>query len=94
MFETTTDGIRFIEGIPERCEIIAPVEVRINGIITSAQLKNLNDVKKLMAVKAKSQGGNAIVEFKYGQRSAGFFASILYRDDVSWYGSGQIANIT
>ncbi len=93
MFETVSDGIRFIEGMPKNCEIIGPVNVRIDGVFTSAQLKNLGDVKKLMAEKVKQSGGNAVVQFTYGQRSVGFFASLLFRDDVSWYGSGQIATV-
>ena len=55
------------------------------------QLKDLDDVKRLMAKRVREQGGNAVVDFRYGQRSVGFWRSLIDRDDVSWYGEGNIA---
>jgi uncharacterized protein YbjQ (UPF0145 family) len=46
-----------------------------------------------MAEKAKACGANAIIDFKYGQRSVGFLASLFQRDDVNWYGTGQAAKV-
>ena len=40
----------------------------------------------------RALGGNAVVEFKYGQKSS-FWQSLLGLDDVSWYASGKIARI-
>lgn len=91
MYTTTADGITFVEGRPAGATIIGPVHVEIGGILTSAQLKNLDDVKKIMAERARSAGGNAIVDFKYGQKSVGFWKSLIDRDDVQWFGEGQIA---
>lgn len=91
MFETTFQGIRFIEGRPPQASVIRPIIVEIGGVIRSAQLKDLDDVKILMARQVKAAGGNAVVDFKYGQRSVGFFASLFQRDDVNWYGEGKIA---
>jgi hypothetical protein len=84
-------GIKFIEGRPPAATIIKPIRVEIGGVFISAQLKNLDDVKRLMAEQVRAAGGNAIVDFKYGQRSVGFWRSLLDRDDVNWYGEGQIA---
>lgn len=93
MYQSTTDGVRFIEGVAPNARLIGPIRVDIGGVIRSAQLKNLDDVKRIMAAQAKSRGGNAIVEFRYGQRSVGFWASLFQRDDVSWYGEGQIVSL-
>ncbi len=63
-------------------------------MIGSAQLKDLDDVERIMAEKARNAGGNAIVDFKYGQRSVGFVRSLFQRDDVNWYGEGKIAVVS
>ena len=53
-----------------------------------AQLKNLNDVKRDLANKARILGYNAIVNFTYGQKSRW-----LAIDDVAFWGKGIGANI-
>lgn len=93
-YQTVFDGVRFVEGRPANATVIKAVRAEIGGILASAQLKNLDDVKRIMAQRAKEVGGNAIIGFKYGQKSVGFFASILQRDDVNWYGEGEIAVLT
>lgn len=93
MFTTVLDGIRFVEGRPADAREIEHVSVSIGGVFQSAQLRNLDDVKRLMAERVRRAGGNAVIEFRYGQKSVGFWASILQRDDVNWYGSGIIALI-
>lgn len=95
MHQSVYDGIRFIEGRPPgKHQDLGPIEVKIGGMFQSAQLKSLDDVKRLMADTVKRKRGNAVLDFKYGQRSAGVFASLFQRDDVSWYGSGTIAVVT
>lgn len=91
MYTSSFNGIKFIEGCPKSARIIKPIRVEIGGVLTSAQLKSLDDVKQLMASQAKAAGGNAVVDFKYGQRSVGFFRSLIDRDDVNWYGEGRVA---
>lgn len=93
MYTTVFDGIRFIEGHPPNANVIAPAKVDLGGALVSTQLKNLDDVKRLLAQQVRKSGGNALIEFKYGQKSVGFFASLFMRDDVNWYGSGLIATI-
>lgn len=93
MYVSVFDGITFIEGMPDGATLVGAIEVSIDGILSSAQLKTLDDVKQIMADRARASGGNAIVNFKYGQRSVGLLASLFQRDDVSWYGSGTIARI-
>jgi len=43
-----------------------------------------------MAKEIRKSGGNALVNFKYGQKSS-FWSSIGSWDDMSWQGSGDIA---
>lgn len=95
MHFTVQDGISFYEGMPDNCEPIDSVKVEIGGmLITQAQLKTLKDVKRELAARATRAGGNAIVNFQYGQRSVGFWRSILQLDDVNWFGTGTIAIVT
>lgn len=93
MHTSSFDGVTFIEGVPNEMTSLGDIEVSIGGILNSAQLRNLDDVKRLMVVRVRAAGGNAIVNFKYGQKSVGLLASLFQRDDVSWYGSGTIARI-
>jgi hypothetical protein len=91
MFTTHFDDIAFVEGLPKDCEHIRRIKVEIGGVIQQAQLKSLDDVKRAMAADAKRAGGNAIVDFKYGQRSVGWLRSLWQMDDVNWYGTGIVA---
>ena len=93
MFTSVFEGITFVEGCPRFATIIRPIRAEIGGVFTSAQLKNLDDVNRLLAAQVRSAGGNAVVDFKYGQRSVGFLASLFDRDDVHWYGEGKAAII-
>lgn len=91
IYTTIFEGIKFIEGCPSGVRIIKPIRVEIGGVLTSAQLKNLDDVKRLLVGQVRAAGGNAVVDFKYGQRSVGFWRSLIDRDDVHWYGEGKVA---
>jgi hypothetical protein len=93
LYTTSFDGITFVEGCPASAKVIKSVRVEIGGILTSAQLKNLDDVKRLLADEARKEGCNAVIDFKYGQRSVGFLRSLIDRDDVHWYGEGRVAFI-
>jgi hypothetical protein len=91
MYTAVFEGITFVEGRPPSARIIKPIRVEIGGVLTSAQLKNLDDVKRLMADQTRAAGGNAVVDFNYGQKSVGFWRSLVDRDDVCWYGEGKVA---
>ena len=92
MHKSEYDGIVFIEGIPSNCKVVRHCEVSIIGFFSQAQIKSLNDVKAKLAKQAKLLNSNAIINFKYGQKSN--FWAIFGIDDVAWYGSGDIAIIT
>lgn len=93
MRSTEYQGILFFEDVPAGATLLEKIDTQIGGVFRSAQMASLNDIKGLMAAEARSKGGNAIVGFTYGQRSSGFWASIVSRDDVRWYGSGRVAKI-
>ncbi len=51
-------------------------------------------IKKLLVKKAKAIGGNAVVEFKYGQRQHKPWQHLVIKwDTISWYGEGRVLYI-
>ncbi|MCA9108551.1 MAG: hypothetical protein KDA52_01275 [Planctomycetaceae bacterium] len=95
MHVTMQDGITFYEGFPEIYQPLAKVDIEIGGmLVTQSQLKTLRDVKRELAARASKAGGNAIVNFQCGQKSVGFFRSIFQLDDINWYGTGIIAQVS
>jgi len=92
MYCSEYDEVLFVEGRPALVKSLGPVEVRIAGFLSQAQLKSLDAVKRRLADAARAMGGNSVIDFKYGQRSR-FLASLVGLDDVSWYGSGVAAII-
>lgn len=86
MYTTIFSGIIFVEGKHPEATAIQKIEVSIGGF--SAQLKSLNDVKAKLAESARQLGANAVIEFKYGQKSSWWSG-----DSVKWYGSGVAAKL-
>lgn len=93
MNSTECDGVLFYEGTPKGFEKGLKISTQLDGFFSNTQMASLRDVKQAMAAFCKSKGGEVIVDFKYGQRALGFFASILSRDNVVWYGEGCIGLI-
>lgn len=85
----------FVEGIISVDKVLDKIEYEKTFTFNS-QSKTLNCVKEQFIEKAKALGGNIIINFKYGQKTAGWFKSILFSldDDVRWYGSGVVAIIS
>jgi len=75
------EGIFFIEGHIREFEEIQIIKSDLSFKFGS-QLKNINDVKKELAKKAKNLGANAVLDFKYGQK-----ARWLAIDDIVFFGS-------
>ncbi len=92
-FSTECDGVLFYEDFPPGVDKGAEINTTIGGVFANAQLASLRDVKVQMAAECLRRGGNAVVGFTYGQRSSGFLASLFSRDDVTWYGSGFVAQV-
>jgi hypothetical protein len=54
----------------------------------------LNEIKKMLGVKAKEAGGNTVTEFKYGQRQHKPWEHFFIKwDSISWYGEGKVVYI-
>ena len=71
---------------------ICDISTEINEFFGQSQLKSLDDVKEKMIHVVAKYGGNAVVDFKYGQRLS-FWKSLFRVDGVMWYASGKIAII-
>ncbi len=92
MYSAEYQGVFFVEGAPAGAQRLAPVSTELNGLFSHNQLKSLDDLKSRLCVLVRERGGNAVVDFKYGQRST-FWKGLLGMDDVHWYASGTIAQI-
>ncbi|MBQ7207569.1 MAG: hypothetical protein IJS01_07215 [Lentisphaeria bacterium] len=93
MYFSEYGGVYFVEGIPADAKIIGNISTVVDGVFCNAQLKTLDDVKREMALQVRRNGGNAVVAFKYGQHSMGFWRSLFSLDNVYWKGEGKIASI-
>ena len=91
-FKSYTDGIIFVEGSMKNARPLGEIKYQKDSFYNQ-QLKNLNDIKKQLVQKAKSLGANAIIDFKYGQKSASAFRSMLlaFDDNINWYAEGTAA---
>jgi hypothetical protein len=88
---TFYDGIFFTEEPMEHCRLSSkPVKVEI-----SRQNSNLQQVKQQLAQRVRKAGGNALVGFRYGQRSHSIVKQVLTFkwDTESWHGSGYAARM-
>jgi hypothetical protein len=86
-FTTVFEGIVFVEG--DYKGAVRGAKVKSNLAYNfGAQLKSLRDIKHNLAQQAKNKTYNAILDFKYGQKSK-FFAF----DNVGYWGEGILANI-
>lgn len=92
MYYAEYQGVYFVEGAPADAARLGPVSTELNGAFSQSQLKTLDDVKARLCVLVRERGGNAVIDFKYGQRSS-FWKSIFGMDDVLWHASGTIARI-
>lgn len=85
-------GIIFVEGFEPNAQLLGEVEY-VKTFSFGQQDKTINCVKDQLAEKARALGGNAVLNFKYGQKSSGWLKSMLFNldDNIKWYGSGIAA---
>ena len=90
-YKSIYKNIIFIEGHEDYVKNLGTIEYKKGGFFNN-QLKNLDNVKEQLAYKAKQLGGNAVVNFKYGQKNKSWFRSLLLSidDDINWYGYGEV----
>ena len=86
-FVTVFNGVVFIEGDHPRAQKVYSAETRVGGF--GAQLRNLNDLKSVMAQTALQYQCNCVVNFTYGQRS-----KVIAIDDVAYCGHGYYARLS
>lgn len=93
-YTTLYKGIVFVEGDEPSAKILGAVEYK-KMFSYNAQSQTLNCVRDQLVEKTKALGGNAVVCFKYGQKTSGWFKSSLLSldDNIKWYGSGLAAII-
>lgn len=84
MYVTKFNDIYFVEENVAAERIVTSVEISIGGFYS--QCKTLDDVKQILSMQAKEVGANAVINFKYGQKS-----KIFSLDQVKFYGSGVAA---
>lgn len=87
-------GIVFIEGREPSATILGDVEYK-KLFSFNSQIQTLNDVKDQLVEQVIALGGNAVVDFIYGQKSSGWFTSSLFGldDNIKWYGRGKAASV-
>lgn len=85
---TEVDGVFFTEsGPPPGLQVLGPIAISKNR-----QNWDLSKIKQAMAAEATRLGGNAVVSFRYGQRSHKWYQLLLPRwDTEGWYGEGDAA---
>lgn len=83
---TVEGGVFFTEASIQGAAPIKHLHVEI-----SRQNSNLIEVKKLLAQKAISVGGTAIMNFRYGQKKHSWFQQVFTFkwDTESWHGEGD-----
>ncbi|MCR5068040.1 MAG: hypothetical protein K6A14_08280 [Erysipelotrichaceae bacterium] len=91
-YKSIMDGIIFIEGEMKDARLLEPIKY-VKDSFYNQQLKNLNDIKRQLVSKAKDMGANAVVDFKYGQKSTTMLRSMLLAldDNINWYAEGIAA---
>ena len=87
-------GIVFIEGYEPTATRLGKVEYH-KLFSFNAQIQTLDAVKEQLFHQTVQRGGNAVINFTYGQKSSGWFKSSLFSldDNIKWYGSGEAARI-
>ena len=85
-------GIIFIEGVAQTAKILGKVEYK-KLFSFNSQIQTLDCVKDQLVEQTIAMGGNAVIDFKYGQKSSGWFKSSLFSldDNIKWYGNGLAA---
>jgi len=90
MYWSQFGDVYFVEGSPSSTRDLGSVSVEVGGTFQHAQLRTLDDVKRAMSAKVRAKGGNAVIGFKYGQKSVGFWLNLPHgRRDVVWVGPNR-----
>lgn len=86
---TERDGIFFTEGAIPGAAVLRHLRTEI-----SRQNSSLSAVKDALASDVRAAGGNALMNFKYGQRAHRPLELISFKwDTESWYGEGDAVRV-
>jgi hypothetical protein len=81
------NGVFFTEQAVPNARLLGPVRVEI-----SRQNSNLFEVKTEISKQVLNHGGNALVNFRYGQRPHRGLKLLAFKwDTESWHGEGDAA---
>ena len=94
-YKSVFKNIIFIEGDETYIKTFGGIEYKKTKYYNS-QMQNIDIVKEQLAEEAIKRGGNAIINFKYGQKNTSWFRSMLLSldDNVNWYGNGEVVLIS
>jgi hypothetical protein len=92
MYYSKNYDVYFVEGSIPNTEILGKIHEEMRGTFSQSHLKSLDDVKKKISKYIKQKNGNALINFKYGQKST-FFGSLFSIDNIMWYGIGDIVKL-
>ena len=81
---TEFDGVFFTEGPIEHGEVLGQISE-----ISNRQNVNLDEFKKIISLKVKSMGGNALDNFNYVQQG-----SVWSFSSVRWKVTGRVIKAT
>jgi len=86
----TFEGVFFTEQEIPRHQTLRQIKVVIKH-----QNSTLDDLRQRMATEAKAAGGNAIKNFRYGQKiMTAFQALIRFQWEIEyWHGEGDVVKI-
>lgn len=84
------DGVFVTEGHLRGARVVGPVRVEI-----SRQNTNLAALRQRVAAAATQQGGNVVIDFRYGQKAHGLLEQVLPLkwDTESWVGEGTVLRV-
>ena len=87
-------GILFVEGYEGSAKILGKIAYQ-KQFTYNSQIQTLECVKDQLVQRTLELGGNAVVNFQYGQKSSSCCGSFLCSldDNVRWYGDGLAAII-
>ena len=87
-YPTVFEDVIFIEVDLPQMQYIGSVSADLSFKI-GAHLKNLNDIKRDLAAKARTLNCNCVASFQYGQKSRW-----LAIDDVAYWGKGRAGTLS
>jgi hypothetical protein len=87
---TVQSGVFFTEDKVAGAAVIRRVEADI-----SRQNSNLSEIKEELSRQALSFGGNAVMNFKYGQKKHQWWELVFTFkwDTESWFGTGDVVKL-